>query len=174
MSEAVRRSASSGQPWPRTGRLDRHRAAGPRPRRFSDSSSSATRGAGTTRSIARSSTTPASGDVEDLAADVIPDGLGATADPAVPASPFDQGVDNFGPQPRAGRVAVSAGCGVAKHRSAEFRLDRARPRRRGSSARPECRRPRCRAGASRLRSASFCGIKPGLSTPCGSSIFFWA
>ena len=37
------------------------------------------------------------GDVEDLAADVIPDGFGASANPPVPPSAFDQGVDNLGP-----------------------------------------------------------------------------
>ena len=37
------------------------------------------------------------GQMEKSAADVIPDGLGATADSAMPAGAFDQGVDDLGP-----------------------------------------------------------------------------
>ena len=92
----------------------------------------------------------------------------------MPASAFDQWIDNLGPQSRAGRVAVGIGGGVAKHRGAKLWL--VAPD--FGNAVPAFDQNvvnvvagRCEQVAGR---SSFCGINPGLSTPWGSSIFFWA
>ena len=60
--------------------------------------------------------------MKESSAKVIPDRLGAAADSAVPAGAFDQGVDNFGPQSRTGRIAMSVTGGIAKDRVAKLRL----------------------------------------------------
>ena len=62
------------------------------------------------------------GDVEDLGAEVVPHRLGAGADPPMPARALDQGIDDLGPEGRAGRVAMGLAGGVAEHRVAEIRL----------------------------------------------------
>ena len=136
---------SAGRPHPppqQTGRLHHHRAVGSRPSGSSESSSSATSGAGTTRSIARSSCDAGIGNVEDLSAQVIPDGLGAAANPAVPACalrswdrrPLATNQCSLGRGARLRWRSVARRCGSL--------VGRATPRRPDSSARPERRRPR--------------------------------